>query len=270
MEISLDTYLIKSPIIKRKKGNTNINKNLSIILGSKKNDKEIKRSTSDFNNKLFDSYQNISYSFLTPEYRTKEKTFSNYEFTKDNITDFVNGFKTMKDLRSNKKIKNDNSINSFSPMTSQRYDNSLEKSIKNINFIKKEITWELRQKPNKRVFSREHEIEKINKILDKSNRFNININGKRRINLKNPFIKAQELNLLKSQNYNSSLTLNNISNSKNKFKESNLRKPNIYNLKKFEYNKDYLKPFKKEKIIKKFPRNEVEEFTNGLMYSPYS
>ena len=51
----------------------------------------------------------------------------------DNITDFVNGFKTMKDLRSNKKIKNDNFINSFSPMTSQRYDNSLGKSIKNIN-----------------------------------------------------------------------------------------------------------------------------------------
>lgn len=196
MEISLDTYLIKSPILKRQKGNKNIYKNLSIILGSKKNDKEIKRSTSDFNNKLFDSYQNISYSFLTPEYRTKEKTFSNYEFTKDNITDFVNGFKTMKDLRSNKKIKNDNFINSFSPMTSQRYDNSLEKSIKNINYIKKELAWEHKQKPNRRVFSREYEIEKINKIL--VNKLNDN-------EIKNNDLKNH--NLRKNQNYSSSLTL---------------------------------------------------------------
>lgn len=53
------------------------------------------------------------------------------------------------------------------------------------------------------------------------------------------------------------------------FKESNLGKRNIYNIKKSEYNQNYLKPFKKEKINKIFPQNEVEEFSNGLMFSPY-
>ena len=42
---------------------------------------------------------------------------------------------------------------------------------------------------------------------------------------------------------------------------------NVY--KKFEYNRDYLKPFKRDKINKKFPMNELDVFTNGLMVSPY-
>ena len=237
--------------------NKNINKNYSTISFSKKNENQIKRNITDLNNYFFDSYQNISNSFLKPECKSIEKKVSNKKLTKDNITKFVNKFKTNKVLIANK--TNNNLIYSFSPIISQRVDNSLEKSIKNINYIKKELAWEHKQKPNRRVFSREYEIEKINKIL--VNKLNDN-------EIKNNDLKNH--NLRKNQNYSSSLTLYGINkNNKNMFKESNLGKRNIYNIKKSEYNQNYLKPFKKEKINKIFPQNEVEEFSNGLMFSPY-
>ncbi len=241
--------------------NKNINKNYSTISFSKKNENQIKRNITDLNNYFFDSYQNISNSFLKPECKSKEKKISNKKLTKDNITKFVNKFKTKKALIANK--TNNNLIYSFSPLISQRVDNSLEKSIKNINYIKKELTWEHKQKPNRRIFSREYEIEKINKILDKNNSFKSNDNE-----IKNNILKNH--NLRKYHNYSSSLTLNGFNkNNKNIFKEYNLGKRNIHNMKKFEYNRNYLKPFKKEKINKIFPQNEVEEFSNGLMFSPY-
>ena len=241
--------------------NKNINKNYSTISFSKKNENQIKRNITDLNNYFFDSYQNISNSFLKPECKSKEKKASNKKLTKDNITKFVNKFKTKKALIANK--TNNNLIYSFSPIISQRVDNSFEKSIKNINYIKKELTWEHKQKPIRRVFSREYEIEKINKILDKNNSFKSNDNE-----IKNNVLKNH--NLRKYHNYSSSLTLNGFNkNNKNIFKENNLGKRSIYNIKKFEFNQNYLKPFKKEKINKIFPQNEVEEFSNGLMFSPY-
>ena len=122
----------------------------------------------------------------------------------------------------------------------------------------------------RRIFSKENELEKINKILDSNNGITINTNEIGNNNLKNVFL-INTGNKTKSPNlkYNGYLTSNSNNKTKNIFKENNKRKYKINNIKKFEFNKDYLKPFKKKKIIKRFPKDEVEEFTNGLMYSPY-
>ena len=226
-----------------------------------------KRRISERNH--YSSYENISNSFLIPDYSI-EKNPSNYDLTKTNVNDFINGFKTLKDLRSPNKIKNDLLLKTHSPIISQRNNNSLEKSVRNINFVKKEITWEFRQKPMRKVFSLENELEKINKILYSNNDLSINTNIIGNNYLKNSF-RINKDNKTKSPNlkYNGYLTSNSNNKNKNIFKENNKRKYKNNKYKKFEFNKDYLKPFKKEKIIKRFPKDEIEEFTNGLMYSPY-
>jgi hypothetical protein len=226
-----------------------------------------KRSISERNH-LF-TYENISNSFLIPDYSI-EKYPSNYDLSKTNLNDFINGFKTLNDLRSPNKIKNDILLKTISPIISQRNNNSLEKSVRNINYIKKEITWEYRQKPMRRIFSKENELEKINKILDSNNGITINTNEIGNNNLKKSFLLYKDNKTLSPNlKYNGYLTSKGNTKTKNIFKENNKRKYKINNIKKFEFNKDYLKPFKKKKIIKRFPKDEVEEFTNGLMYSPY-
>ena len=122
----------------------------------------------------------------------------------------------------------------------------------------------------RRIFSKENELEKINKILDSNNGITINTNEIGNNNLKKSFLLYKDNKTLSPNlKYNGYLTSNSNNKNKNIFKENNKRKYKINNIKKFEFNKDYLKPFKKKKIIKRFPKDEVEEFTNGLMYSPY-
>ena len=122
----------------------------------------------------------------------------------------------------------------------------------------------------RRIFSKENELEKINKIFDLNNGIIVNKNEIGNNNSKNFFL-INTGNKTKSPNlkYNRYLTSNSNNKTKNIFKENNRRKYKNNNIKKFEFNKEYLKPFKKEKIIKRFPKDEIEEFTNGLMYSPY-
>ena len=67
-------------------------------------------------------------------------------------------------------------LNNISPILTHRVGNSLEKSLKNIYFVKNDITWEYRQRPIRKIFSREHELEKINKIFDSNRGLNIDIN----------------------------------------------------------------------------------------------
>ena len=232
----------------------------------------MKRSFSATNN-LLNTYQNISNSFLKLNSNLNVNKYENLISKKNNINKFVNNLKTISDIIPNKKSKrrneNNNMLNNISPILTHRVGNSLEKSLKNIYFVKNDITWEYRQRPIRRIFSREHELEKINKIFDSNRGLNIDINDIGNNYLKSSYLLYKKNNSSKNGKKNSNLTTSNVDKSKNIFNKNTKKKVNKNVYKKFEYNRDYLKPFKRDKINKKFPMNELDVFTNGLMVSPY-
>ncbi len=263
-KISLDSYLLNSTIPKKKNKQYNNLKSYSSTLNNNPQ-KQIKRSFSATNN-LINNYQNISNSFLRPNYISKEKKKLKNNFSEKNINDFLNNLKSIRDLDLVKKNNSEkNILNNISPIFTSRVRNSLEKSIKNINFIKNNITWEYKSKPMRKVFSREYELNKINKILDSNNNLNLNENNC----LKSSYQIYKNSNLLRNSKFYSNLTTSSMNKSKNNVKGKDKKKINKNLFRKFEYNKNYLKPFKKEKIVKRFPLNEIDEFSNGLMVSPY-
>ena len=275
-EFSLDSFLLNTSLPKKE---VNISRNYNNLkyksIGNNINlpKKVIKRSSSATNN-LLNTYQNISNSFLKlNNYNLNENKNENLISAKNNINEFVNNLKTISDIISNKKNKsrneNNNILNNISPKLTHRIGNSLEKSLKNINFIKNDITWEYKQKPIRRIFSREHELEKINKIFDSNRGLNINVNEIGNNYLKYSYQINKKNNSIKNRKNNSNLTTSNFTKSKNIFNKNITNKVNKNIYKKFDYNRDYLKPFKRDKINKKFPINELDMFTNGLMVSPY-
>ncbi len=274
--MSLDSFLLNTSIPKKKVNisrNYNNLKGISIANNINTSKKTIKRSFSATNN-LLNTYQNISNTFLKLKCNTNENKKENLISAKNDINEFINKLKTISDIIPNKKNKsrneNNNILNHISPKLTHRIGNSLEKSLKNIFFIRNDITWEYKQRPIRRIFSREHELEKMNKMFDSNRGININVNEIGNNYLKSSYQINKKNNSIKNGKNNSNLTTSNVvKSSKNIFNKNIKNKVNKNIYKKFEYNRDYLKPFKKEKINKKFPINDLEIFTNGLMVSPY-
>jgi hypothetical protein len=274
--MSLDSFLLNTSIPKKKVNisrNYNNLKGISIANNINTPKKTIKRSFSATNN-LLNTYQNISNTFLKLKCNINENKKENLISAKNDINEFINKLKTISDIIPNKKNKsrneNNNILNHISPKLTHRIGNSLEKSLKNIFFIRNDITWEYKQRPIRRIFSREHELEKMNKMFDSNRGININVNEIGNNYLKSSYQINKKNNSIKNGKNNSNLTTSNVvKSSKNIFNKNIKNKVNKNIYKKFEYNRDYLKPFKKEKINKKFPINDLEIFTNGLMVSPY-
>ena len=176
----------------------------------------------------------------------------------------------MKDFHST--IKNtfdynrNNSMN-FSPQKNLKLRNNSyrEKTLKNIELIKKKI-----QGTNENIFYQE--VNKINRILGhKNNTHNLLLSNSSLFNDDNLYSSSYQIyknnNFQNINKFNKNLTTNNNNYSKNRnvFK----RKNRNFFINKELFNNDYIKSFKKEKIHKRFPSNELERFSNGLLVSPY-
>ena len=176
----------------------------------------------------------------------------------------------MKDFHSTIKnsfdYKRNNSMN-FSPQKNLKLRNNSyrEKTLKNLESIKKKI-----QGTNENIFYQE--VNKINRILGhKNNNHNLLLNNSSLFNDDNLYSSSYQIyknnNFQNINKFNKNLTTNNNNYSKNRnvFK----RKNRNFFINKELFNNDYIKSFKKEKIHKRFPSNELERFSNGLLVSPY-
>ena len=176
----------------------------------------------------------------------------------------------MKDFHSTIKntfdYKRNNSM-TFSPQNNSifRNNSSREKTMKNIESIKKKI-----QGNDENIFYKE--VNKINRILGhKNNNHNLLLSNSSLFNDDNLYSSSYQIyknnNFQNINKFNKNLTTNNNNYSKNRnvFK----RKNRNFFINKELFNNDYIKSFKKEKIHKRFPSNELERFSNGLLVSPY-
>ena len=216
------------------------------------------------------NYQNYGKSFLKPNYSVEKNCHFNYDLKRNHIDDMLSGNLTMKDFHSTIKnsfdYKRNNSMNVSLQKNSYFRNNSVrEKTMKNIESIKKKI-----QGTNENIFYQE--VNKINRILGhKNNTHNLLLSNSSLFNDDNLYSSSYQIyknnNFQNINKFNKNLTTNNNNYSKNRnvFK----RKNRNFFINKELFNNDYIKSFKKEKIHKRFPSNELERFSNGLLVSPY-
>ena len=259
----LDSNFFSTIISKRKNKQGKVNlKTISITnLNNQRRIEDLKRSFSSTMN-----YSNpYEKSFLKPEYSIEQKCHFYYDLKRNHVDDILNGNLTMKDfhnkLQNTFDYKRNKSYN-ISPNYSIifRNNSSRERSMKNIDSIRKNLEGDI--KINYK------EVNKINRILGNNYHNNLRINVSPFKNDNNNFYKSQSFNYKNIFSHIKNLT-SNENKSRNYFNEKNKKKLNSDLFTQFEYNRNFIKHFKKEKIHKRFPKNELEQFSNGLLVSPY-
>ena len=263
-ENTLDPYFLTTLYSKKKNRRTKINLKTISNLNSQRRINEIKRNFS-----LDSNSHNYGKSFLKPNYSVEKNCHFIYDLKRNHIDDILSGNLTMKDFHSTIKntfdYKRNNSM-TFSPQNNSifRNNSSREKTMKNIESIKKKI-----QGNDENIFYKE--VNKINRILGhKNNNHNLLLSNSSLFNDDNLYRSSYQIyrhnNYFENLNkFQKNLTTNNNTKNINYFKKKN-RNILINN---DLFNNNYLKSFKKEKIHKRFPSNEIERFSNGLLVSPY-
>ena len=262
-ENTLDPYFLTTLYSKKKNRRTKINLKTISNLNSQRRINEIKRNFS-----LDSNSHNYGKSFLKPNYSVEKNCHFIYDLKRNHIDDILSVNLTMKDFHSTIKnsfdYKRNNSMN-FSPQKNLKLRNNSyrEKTLKNIELIKKKI-----EGTNENIFYQE--VNKINRILGHKNH-NLLLSNSSLFNDDNLYSSSYQIyknnNFQNINKFNKNLTTNNNNYSKNRnvFK----RKNRNFFINKELFNNDYIKSFKKEKIHKRFPSNELERFSNGLLVSPY-
>ena len=255
---------------------------MSIIINNLKNRKN-KKNFFDLNNNSNDTVnskrkinlsmstnilkdcKNLGNSFLQPNYSIKKNNLIYNDIMKININEILYGKRKIRDLSNSKKKKINKSnsqiinynyriINSSFPRSSSSLNNSLCE----LNVLKKELNRysNLLIKKKKTFYK-----EKFYKSVIDENKEKNKLNFEKINKAKSLFLEFKKGNL--SNKGNKKSIFNNI---------SNLGKKQKLNLSKIKMiiqkNKGFLDKLKRSNCIENYyPKNEIEEYSNGFMIS---
>ena len=248
---------------------------MSIIINNLKNRKN-KKNFFDLNNNSNDTVnskrkinlsmstnilkdcKNLGNSFLQPNYSIKKNNLIYNDIMKININEILYGKRKIRDLSNSKKKKINKSNSQIINSSFPRSSSSLNNSLCELNVLKKELNrYSNLLIKKKNTFYK----EKFYKSVIDENKEKNKLNFEKINKAKSLFLEFKKGNL--SNKGNKKSIFNNI---------SNLGKKQKLNLSKIKMiiqkNKGFLDKLKRSNCIENYyPKNEIEEYSNGFMIS---